>query len=155
MQSGIGEPVGSILLLGVNNETPAAGVIGKLVSLPRAKNGKGPSVLLFLDRDDVTAQSSAARITEPEETAVDVGEWLKSLGLEQYEAAFRDNRIDIRVLPKLTADDLKDLGVTLVGDRRMLLDAIAALREPTAPAVKAGGDVLDAGLIRGTEAAPT
>ncbi len=57
--------------------------------------------------------------------------------------------------PKLTAEDLKDLGVTLVGDRRMLLDAIAALREPTAPAVKAGGDVLDAGLIRGTEAAST
>ena len=48
--------------------------------------------------------------------------------------------IDIRVLPKLTAEDLKDLGVTLVGHRRMLLDAIAALREPTAPAVKAGAD---------------
>ena len=86
---------------------------------------------------------------------MDVGDFLRELGLQQYEAAFRDNRIDIRVLPKLTAEDLKDLGVTLVGDRRMLLDAIAALREPTAPAVKAGGDVLDAGLIRGTEAAST
>ena len=83
---------------------------------------------------------------------MDVGDFLRELGLEQYEAAFRDNRIDIRVLPKLTAEDLKDLGVTLVGDRRMLLDAIAALREPTAPGVKDGGDVLDAGLIRGTEA---
>ena len=86
---------------------------------------------------------------------MDVGDFLRELGLQQYEAAFRDNRIDIRVLPKLTAEDLKDLGVTMVGDRRMLLDAIAALREPTAPAVKAGGDVLDAGLIQGTEAAST
>src|SRR3984957_20399868 len=86
---------------------------------------------------------------------MDVGDFLRELGLQQYQAAFRDNRIDIRVLPKLTAEDLKDLGVTMVGDRRLLLDAIAALREPTAPAVKAGGDVLDAGLIRGTEAAAT
>ena len=86
---------------------------------------------------------------------MDVGDFLRELGLQQYEAAFRDNRIDIRVLPKLTAEDLKDLGVTLIGDRRMLLDAIAALREPTAPGVKTGGDALDAGLIRGTEAATT
>ena len=74
---------------------------------------------------------------------MDIGDILRELGLQQYEAAFRDNRIDIRVLPKLTAEDLKDLGVTLVGDRRMLLDAIAALREPTARGVKVGGDVLD------------
>src|SRR5580692_2313728 len=86
---------------------------------------------------------------------MDVGDFLRELGLQQYEAAFRDNRIDIRVLPKLTAEDLKDLGVTLVGDRRLLLEAIAALREPTAPAVKVGGHVLDAGLTRGTEATST
>ena len=86
---------------------------------------------------------------------MDVGDFLRELGLQQYEAAFRDNRIGIQVLPKLTAEDLKDLGVTLVGDRRLLLDAIVALREPTAPAVKAGGDVKDAGLIGGTEAAST
>ena len=46
----------------------------------------------------------------------------------QYEAAFRDNAIDEKVLPHLTAEDLKDLGVGLVGHRRTLLDAIAALR---------------------------
>ena len=39
---------------------------------------------------------------------MDVGDFLRELGLQQYEAAFRDNRIDIRVLPKLTAEDLKD-----------------------------------------------
>jgi class 3 adenylate cyclase/tetratricopeptide (TPR) repeat protein len=54
--------------------------------------------------------------------------WLRSLGLEQYEAVFRENAIDASVLPNLTADDLKDLGIALVGHRRRLLDAIAALR---------------------------
>jgi predicted ATPase/class 3 adenylate cyclase len=65
---------------------------------------------------------------------MDVGGWLRRLGLEQYEAAFRENRIDDTVLPSLTAEDLKDLGVGFVGDRRKLLDAIAALRaEASAP----------------------
>ncbi|MFZ2079112.1 MAG: adenylate/guanylate cyclase domain-containing protein, partial [Xanthobacteraceae bacterium] len=54
--------------------------------------------------------------------------WLRSLGLGRYEAAFRDNEIDETVLPNLTAEDLKDLGVSVVGHRRKLLDAIAALR---------------------------
>jgi class 3 adenylate cyclase/predicted ATPase len=59
---------------------------------------------------------------------MDVGAWLRGLGLEQYEAAFRDNAIDDSILPSLTADDLKDLGVAIVGHRRKLLDAAAALR---------------------------
>ena len=59
---------------------------------------------------------------------MDVGGWLRRLGLEQYEAPFRENKIDDTVLPRLTAEDLKDLGVEFVGDRRKLLDAIAALR---------------------------
>ena len=58
---------------------------------------------------------------------MDVAEWLRGLGLEQYEPAFRTNEIDAAVLPNLTAEDLKDLGVSLVGHRRRLLDAIAAL----------------------------
>ncbi len=58
---------------------------------------------------------------------MDVAEWLRGLGLEQYEPAFRTNEIDVAVLPNLTAEDLKDLGVTLVGHRRRLLDAIATL----------------------------
>jgi SAM domain (Sterile alpha motif) len=48
---------------------------------------------------------------------MDVGDFLRELGLRQYEDAFRDNEIDIGVLPKLTAEDLKDLGITMVGDR--------------------------------------
>ena len=58
---------------------------------------------------------------------MDVGVWLGSLGLGQYEAAFRENAIDGDVLLRLTADDLKDLGVTIVGHRLKLSDAIAAL----------------------------
>ena len=41
---------------------------------------------------------------------MDIGGWLRGLGLERYEQAFRDNEIDWALLPKLTADDLKDLG---------------------------------------------
>jgi len=59
---------------------------------------------------------------------MDIVVWLRSLGLEEHEAAFRDNKVDAVVLPKLTADDLKDLGIAAVGDRRKLLEAIAALR---------------------------
>jgi hypothetical protein len=40
----------------------------------------------------------------------------------------RENKVDATVLPKLTAEDLKDLGVAAVGDRRKLLEAIEALR---------------------------
>jgi class 3 adenylate cyclase len=58
---------------------------------------------------------------------MDIGGWLRGLGLEQYEAAFRDNEIDGEVLPKLTADDLKDIGVAIVGHRRKMLSAIAEL----------------------------
>jgi class 3 adenylate cyclase len=60
----------------------------------------------------------------------DVVVWLRSLGLGKYEAAFRENEIDERVLQSLTAEDLKDLGVGLVGHRRKILDA--ALRDATA-----------------------
>ncbi len=59
---------------------------------------------------------------------MDVGGWLRSLGLQRYEAAFRENEISEKVLPSLTAEDLKDLGVNIVGHRRLLLDAIALLR---------------------------
>ena len=65
---------------------------------------------------------------------MDIGGWLRKLGLEQYEASFRENKIDDMVLPSLTVEDLKDLGVEFVGDRRKLLNAIAALKpEASAP----------------------
>ena len=57
---------------------------------------------------------------------MDVAVWLRGLGLEQYAPAFRDNDIDDEVLRRLTAEDLRELGVTSIGHRRRLLDAIAA-----------------------------
>jgi class 3 adenylate cyclase/predicted ATPase len=59
---------------------------------------------------------------------MDIVVWLRSLGLERYEAAFRENEINERVLPSLTQEDLKEIGVGPVGHRRILLEAIAALR---------------------------
>jgi SAM domain (Sterile alpha motif) len=59
------------------------------------------------------------------------------LGLERYAAAFRDNDINDAVLQRLTAEDLRELGIASVGHRRRLLDAIAALA--LTPAVNASG----------------
>ena len=59
---------------------------------------------------------------------MDIVVWLRRLGLGKYEAIFRENDIDDTVLPNLTAEDLKELGVASLGHRRKLLDAIAALR---------------------------
>jgi class 3 adenylate cyclase/predicted ATPase len=65
---------------------------------------------------------------------MEVGDWLRSLGLGQYEAAFRENAIDYKVVPKLTAEDLKEIGVAFVGHRRLMLAAIEALSaSPPAP----------------------
>jgi hypothetical protein len=58
---------------------------------------------------------------------MDVAEWLRGLGLEQYVPAFRANDIDEEVLRRLTGEDLRELGVASIGHRRRLLDAIAAL----------------------------
>ena len=71
---------------------------------------------------------------------MDVVVWLRSLGLGKYEAAFRENEIDETVLPNLTAEDLKELGVTALGHRRKLLDAIAVLPSDTS-AVASPGEV--------------
>ena len=68
---------------------------------------------------------------------MDVGGWLRSLGLGQYEAAFRDNEIDGEVLSKLTVEDLKDLGVAVVGHRRKIMSAIEALNAPSAAPAEA------------------
>jgi class 3 adenylate cyclase len=64
---------------------------------------------------------------------MDLGGWLRSIGLERYEAAFRANAIDADVLCDLTDQDLEKLGV-LLGHRRKLLRAIGALDDALAPA---------------------
>ena len=62
---------------------------------------------------------------------MDVGGWLRNLGLGKYEVAFHENAIDEQVLRHLTAEDLKEIGVATVGDRRKLLAAIAELAAPS------------------------
>jgi class 3 adenylate cyclase len=64
---------------------------------------------------------------------MDVSTWLRDLGLENYLQAFQANHIDGKVLPRLTADDLTALGISSIGHRRKLLDAIAALDQGGAP----------------------
>jgi class 3 adenylate cyclase/tetratricopeptide (TPR) repeat protein len=58
---------------------------------------------------------------------MDVGAWLRSIGLGEYADAFADNHIDESVLPTLTSGDLKELGVLSIGHRKRLLAAIAEL----------------------------
>ncbi|MEZ2126833.1 MULTISPECIES: AAA family ATPase [unclassified Sinorhizobium] len=77
---------------------------------------------------------------------MDIGTWLRSLQLSQYEQAFRDNDISADILPELTAEDLIGLGVISIGHRRKLLAAIATLRGEgsaqggTAEPVRAGAE---------------
>ena len=73
---------------------------------------------------------------------MDIAVWLRGLGLEQYLPAFRDNDIDGEVLRRLTGEDLRELGVTSIGHRRRLLDAIATLgsEAPASPERSARAD---------------
>ena len=56
-----------------------------------------------------------------------IAEWLEKLGMSEYAELFVANRIDLSVLPELTDQDLKELGIVL-GDRRKILRAIAGLK---------------------------
>ena len=65
---------------------------------------------------------------------MNVADWLRTLGLEQYEALFRQNDIDAEVLPTLEADDLREIGISSLGHRKKLLAAIAALADHSSAA---------------------
>jgi class 3 adenylate cyclase/tetratricopeptide (TPR) repeat protein len=67
---------------------------------------------------------------------MDVADWLGRLGLPQYAKAFADNEIDAEILQELTAEDLKELGISLVGHRRKLLSAIESLRPRSEPILR-------------------
>ena len=101
-----------------------------------------PHPLLAVGQVDLNPTGSTASWTAPRccamirpmlgSPAMDVGGWLRGLGLDKYEAAFRENGIDEQVLRHVTAEDLRQIGVSTVGDRRKLL---AAIGELTAPAL--------------------
>jgi class 3 adenylate cyclase len=81
---------------------------------------------------------------------MDVVVWLRSLGLGKYEAAFREHDIDETVLPSLTEEHLQQLGVTALGHRVKLLDAIAALRNDASGRARP----VDAATTSSTTSAP-
>lgn len=69
--------------------------------------------------------------------AREVDNWLADLGLEQYADVFAQNDVDLRALPLLTTDDLKELGVSL-GHRRILLAAMEQLSSGEGPGNASG-----------------
>src|SRR5215475_6636279 len=76
---------------------------------------------------------------------MEVGDWLRKLGLGQYEATFRESQIEADVLLELTDQHLKDIGVSL-GHRLRMLRAIRELRgaPPAALAAVSGSKAKDA-----------
>src|SRR6266496_3007752 len=73
---------------------------------------------------------------------MDIGGWLRNLGLGQYESAFIENAIDTDVLPELTEGDLEKLGIPL-GDRKRLIKAIRAMLADARSALTTSGDEED------------
>ena len=86
--------------------------------------------------------------------ARDISEWLEALGLAHYAKVFAENGVDLALLPELTNEDLKDLGVTRLADRKTILKAIEAMgmealaEGPAAPAGQAKEARPDAGAER-------
>ena len=76
---------------------------------------------------------------------MDIGTWLRRLGLERYEQAFRDNDIDVGLLPSLGVEDLREIGIVSLGHRKQLLAAIAALISTGASTPAASPQVPQAG----------
>jgi hypothetical protein len=64
---------------------------------------------------------------------IDIGKWLEQIDLGEYTEVFAVNKADAEVLSALTSDDLKDIGVGPVGDRRRLLNAITSLYVTDSP----------------------
>jgi class 3 adenylate cyclase/tetratricopeptide (TPR) repeat protein len=72
---------------------------------------------------------------------VNIDSWLERIGLAQYAELFRDNDVDRALLDRLNGDDLREIGVTSLGHRKKLLDAIAMLAASpeSAPSRPVGG----------------
>jgi class 3 adenylate cyclase len=79
-----------------------------------------------------------------------VADWLQKLGLGKYAQSFAENDISFSILPDLTDQDLKELGVASLGHRRQLLRAIADLTDSVSPSSK---PTADTALLRPRDAA--
>src|SRR4051812_33610130 len=110
--------------------SPRISPTSSITRLPATRPASGGRALR---RRPVAARlaSSWAPNSEPNKAAMDIGEWLRGLGLGQYESVFRENEIDASILPELTDQHLKDLGVAL-GPRLKMVRAIRALGGDTA-----------------------
>src|SRR5271156_1931425 len=89
--------------------------IGTAGSRP-PKSPTDPPVIagsFLLDRSRLIEPWSTHGATEG--ATMNVADWLRTLGLERYEATFRENDVGAELVPSLTADDLKELGVTSIG----------------------------------------
>ncbi|KAL3636481.1 hypothetical protein CASFOL_021028 [Castilleja foliolosa] len=90
--------------------------------------------LQFWDQRRVRSRTHVSESNGPEPVQNDVGsvgvrEWLTGLGLGRYTALFEIHEVDDEVLPLLTLEDLKDMGVNAVGSRRKMYNAILKLRK--------------------------
>lgn len=78
---------------------------------------------------------------------MDVEAWLRDLRLEQYAQSFAENGVDAALLPELADNDLKDLGIARLADRKTILKAIAELapsaETPAEPSAGASGSPSD------------
>jgi hypothetical protein len=86
----------------------------------------------------IQQRTTPRRVSPSRRQRRDVLAWLRDLGFERYEAAFRENDVSAEVLRHINADDLKDLGDSAVGHRRQLLVAIDKLRDNAASISTAG-----------------
>jgi hypothetical protein len=100
--------------------------LGCCLSVPRGRSTRGQGV----DEINFTRSQAGASVkllslnlalAERKAANMNVADWLRTLGLEQYEALFHQNDIDAEVLPTLDADDLRELGVSSLGHRKKLL----------------------------------
>ncbi|MCC2654807.1 MAG: adenylate/guanylate cyclase [Microvirga sp.] len=66
---------------------------------------------------------------------MDIGDWLRSLGLERYERAFIDNAVDTDVLPELTESDLEKLGLALGDRKRLRTESRSSRRRDSRPSL--------------------
>ncbi|RWM81225.1 MAG: alpha/beta fold hydrolase [Mesorhizobium sp.] len=84
---------------------------------------------------------------------MDIADWLQALGMQHYKGAFTANDVDLELLPKLTAADLEAIGISSVGHRRRLLDAISQLVAETEPSAQGSEIVRLAGAFQSQDLA--